>query len=70
MQNFMLTPNPSKKYQKNSGEQSYQQKSDIKMKFLTFYYFMQKFSDYNFYWVNFFAFVSTYLISAFYDTHI
>jgi hypothetical protein len=40
------------------------------MKFLTFYYFMQKFSDYNFYWVNFFAFVSTYLNSAFYYTHI
>jgi hypothetical protein len=26
----MLTPNPSKKYKKNSGEQSYQRKSDIK----------------------------------------
>jgi hypothetical protein len=35
-QNFMLTSNPLKKLQKNSDKQCYQQKSDRKIKILTF----------------------------------
>ncbi len=41
----MQISNPLKKFEKN-----YQRKSDRKIEFLTFYYWMQKFSAFNFFW--------------------
>ncbi len=65
---------PAEKVAKYLCEKSYQRKKrDRKIKFLT-YYFGQKFSANNFFWVNFFALFSTDSNSAlnfvFYDIHI
>ncbi len=54
----MLILNPLKKYQKDSFEKVINEKGTEKGVFY-FYYCVQKFSDYNFFWVNCFAFFST-----------
>ncbi len=68
-QSLMLILSPLKKLQEHSCEKIYQQKSERKLKFLTFITMCESFSPFTF-WVNNCTLFSTDSIFSFYDIHI